>query len=124
MPPRIPNTDCTKIGPLDQTALGEMRQIVEMADVVALELEARAVVAATTQNGLDILEGVLKYEITALFEVFALPFVLELLEPVQHRKQAEIHRTHVQRRHFGLESQRPGACALRPSCAGCRRSSG
>ena len=42
---------------------------------------------------------------------FALPLVLELLEALQHREQAEVHRAHVERRQFGLE-QWPRAHAL------------
>jgi hypothetical protein len=43
MPPRMPNTDWTKKGGLTRPRVDEMGERVEMADVVALELEARAV---------------------------------------------------------------------------------
>jgi hypothetical protein len=38
--------------------------------------------------------------------VTALPIVLEVFETIEHREQAEVHRAHVQRRHFGLEACR------------------
>ena len=55
MPPRMPNTDWTKKRRLDQPAIDEMRQRVEMADVVALDLEARAVLGAGGQDVFDVL---------------------------------------------------------------------
>jgi hypothetical protein len=45
---------------LDEAAVGEVRERVEMADVVALDLEARAVLGAGRQDVLDVLEGVLE----------------------------------------------------------------
>ena len=39
---------------LHEPAVEEMRQAVEMADVVALELETRVVVRCKLQNGLDV----------------------------------------------------------------------
>ena len=89
---------------LDQLALGEMSEVVQVTDVVALELEARAVCRQRGQCEFDILEGVAKNEIAGAVQILPLPFVLEVLEPVQHRKQAEIHRPHVQRRELRLEA--------------------
>jgi hypothetical protein len=49
---------------LDQPAVDEMRQVVEVADVVAFELEARAVaLAQVAQDVLDVLEGVAEDEV-------------------------------------------------------------
>ena len=39
MPPRMPNTDCTRRWP-DHLAFGEMCEVAQVTDVVALELEA------------------------------------------------------------------------------------
>ena len=41
---------------LDQAAIGEMGERVEMADVVALDLEARAVLGAGRQDVFDVAE--------------------------------------------------------------------
>ena len=68
---------------LDQTALGKVRQVVEMADVVALEFKARVVGGTLRQSVFDILEGVAKNQITTRLERFELPGMLELLETRQ-----------------------------------------
>ena len=88
---------------LDQPAVDEMRQRVEMADVVALDFEARAVLGAGGEDVGDVLEGVLEDAVVRAFEIGALPVVLELLETVQHRVETEIHRAHVERGDLGLE---------------------
>ncbi|MOA54888.1 hypothetical protein D3C78_1785830 [compost metagenome] len=80
-----------------------MRGGVEVADVVALDLEARAVVIARRQNVLDILERVLEHQVVAAFQIGAFPVVLEVLEALQQFIHAEVHRPHVQRRDFRLE---------------------
>ena len=76
MPPRMPNTDWMNSGGVKQTAIEEMRGRVEMADVVALELEARAVLAARGEDVGDVLEGVLEDAVVAAREVGPLPVVL------------------------------------------------
>src|ERR1700733_13232331 len=86
-----------------ELAFDEMREVVQMRNVVALELEARAVRAARSQDELDVLERILEDQVAAVGEVLALPVVLEVLEPVEHGIQAEVHRAHVQRRYFRLE---------------------
>ena len=48
----------------------------------------------------------LKMRSSDVCEIRALPVVLEFLEALQHRKEAEVHRAHVERRDFGLELQR------------------
>ncbi len=60
-------------GRLDEAAVDEMGERVEVADVVALDLEARAVVGAGGQDFLDIGEGVLEDAILRAFEIGALP---------------------------------------------------
>ena len=88
---------------LDQPALEEVGEIVEMGRVVALELEARAGVAERPQHELDILVGVAEHEVARIFQRLSLPVVLKGLETVQHREEAEIHRAHVERSDFRLE---------------------
>ena len=65
---------------LDQPAVGEMGERVEMADVVALELEARAVVGAGRQDVLDVLEGVVEDAVARGLEMRPLPVELEVLD--------------------------------------------
>jgi hypothetical protein len=89
---------------LDQLAFGEMSEVVQVANVVAFELEARAIFRQCSQCKFDIFEGVAKNEIAGALQILPLPFVLEVLEPVQHRKQAEVHRSHVQGGELRLEA--------------------
>ena len=79
-------------GWLDHLAFGEMCEVAQVTDVVALELEARAVRRQCGHRELDILERVAKDQVAAIFQMLPLPCVLEVLVPVQQGKQAEIHR--------------------------------
>ena len=92
---------------LDQLAVEEMGEGVEMADVVALELEARAMrLAEMLQDVFDVLEGVAEDEVARVLEMDTLPIVLELLVLGQHGVEAEIHRAHVERAHLGRGPKR------------------
>jgi hypothetical protein len=91
-------------GRLDQPAVGEMSEVVKMANVVALELEARAVCRHRGHRELDIFEGVAKNQIAGALQVLPLPLMLEVFEPVQRGEQSEIHRSHVQGGKFRLEA--------------------
>ena len=73
MPPRMPNTDLHEQRRLHQAAIEEMREVVEVADVVALELEARAVAGAGRQDVLDVLEGVAEDEVARVLQMLPLP---------------------------------------------------
>ena len=62
---------------LDQPAVDEMREIVEMADVVAFVLEARAVLLAEhLQDALDVAECVAEDEVVGAAQIGLLPVVL------------------------------------------------
>jgi hypothetical protein len=74
-----------------------------MPDVVALELEARAVVVAGLQDVLDVLEAVAEHEVARRFKVRLLPVELELLVFVQEVEERKIHRAHVERGDLRLE---------------------
>ena len=63
---------------LDQPAIGEVAQRVQVADVVALDLEARAVGRAGVQDVGDVAERVLEDPVVGLFEVRPFPVELEL----------------------------------------------
>ncbi len=92
---------------LDEAAIEEMREVVEVADIVALELEARAAaLAQLLQDVFDVLEGVSEDEVARVLEVLALPVVLELLVALEHGEEPEIHRAHIERAHFRLGAQR------------------
>ena len=69
-----------------------------MADVVTLDLEARAVLGAGRQDVLDVAERVAEDAVARAFEIGFFPFVLEGLEPFEHGIEPEIHRAHVERR--------------------------
>ena len=75
-----------------------------MPDVVALDLEARAVLGAGRQDVFDVREGVLEDAVARAFQIRLFPGVLELaLEAREHRVEAEIHRAHVERGDLRLE---------------------
>src|SRR5260221_12232428 len=98
---------------LDEAAIEEMREVVEVADIVALELEARAAaLAQLLQDVFDVLEGVSEDEVARVLEVLALPVVLELLVALEHGEEHEIHRAHVERAHFRLGTQGRGEALL------------
>jgi hypothetical protein len=73
-----------------------------MADVVALELEARAVGAELLQAALDLGEGVAEDKIPRHLEVGLLPGVLEGCHLLGRTEDAEVERAHVHRRDLGL----------------------
>ena len=65
---------------LDQPAIEEMREIVEVADIVALELETgAAALAQLLQDALDVLERVAEDEVARHFEVLRLPGIFHSL---------------------------------------------
>ena len=55
MPPRMPKISCTNSGVL-RARLEEVGELVEVADVVAFELETRAGLAQTLQDVFDVAE--------------------------------------------------------------------
>ena len=65
---------------LDQAAIGEMGKRVEMADVVALDLEARAVFRAGRKDVFDVAERVAEDAVARAFEIGLFPFLLEVLK--------------------------------------------
>src|SRR6476661_4264866 len=58
---------------LDQAAVEEMAQIVEMGDVIAFELEARAVARERRQDVFDIPEGIAEHQVAGVLQMLALP---------------------------------------------------
>src|SRR5689334_22327255 len=92
-------------GRLNDTAVEEVLGHVEMADVVALDLEPRAIRGTRGQDVFDVLERVLEDAIVGTGEVRSFPVELELGKTSEHRKQAEVHRPHVERRHLRLQLQ-------------------
>ena len=91
---------------LDHTALQEMRGRVQVADVVALDLEASPVVGTRGEDVLDVLERVLEDAVLRSRKVRPLPIELERREALEHRIEPEVHRAHVERRDLGLQLQR------------------
>ena len=98
---------------LDQAAIEHVGEVVEVADVVALELEAGAVALADLlQDVLDVLIGVAEDEVARALERGRLPVVLPGLVALEHRVEAEVHRAHVERAHLGLGAARGGEALL------------
>ena len=58
---------------LDQPAVDEVGQVIDMGNVVALKLEAGAVGAAGGQDTLDVGEGVLEDQVAAVLQVAPFP---------------------------------------------------
>ena len=58
---------------LDQAAVDEMGKRVEVADVVAFDLEAGAVAGAGRENVFDVGKGVLEDAVARAFEIGPLP---------------------------------------------------
>src|SRR4026208_1772632 len=84
-------------GWLHETPVGEMREVVQVPGVVALELESRAVAVAGLENVLDILERVPEDKIPGGLEVRLLPIVFEGLVFRGEMVEAEVERAHVER---------------------------
>ena len=61
---------------LDESAVDEMRQIVEVPDVIALELEARSEIAEFAHAALDLGEGIRQDEIGRACEIGLFPSYL------------------------------------------------
>jgi len=106
MPPRIPNTDCTKTWTLDQALVYKVCQVVQVADVITLKLESCAIIRTSAKDVFNVLVGVFENEVTTVFKVLALPLMLEFLESIEHGEKAKVHRTHVQRGKLRLERHR------------------
>src|SRR5580704_12811461 len=73
-----------------------MRQVVEVPYVVALEFKTGAVTCTAPQCVLNILKGIPEHQVPAVFQVVALPWVSELGEALQNRKEPKIHRAHIE----------------------------
>ena len=93
---------------LDQPAVHEVGEVVEVAGVVALELEAGAARADLAHDRLDVGERVLEDEVARHLEVRLLPVVLELRDPGGHREDPEVEAAHVQGAQLGVEPPHGG----------------
>ena len=99
--------------PLDQAFVKEVGKVVEMTDVVALELEARAAsFAQRSEDVRDVLKRVAKYEVFHPLDVGLLPVVAPVLDLARRLVDREVHRPHVQRAHLRLGLQRIGQALL------------
>ena len=89
---------------LQHPAVQEVGEVVEVAGVVALELEARPARPDLGDDRLDVGERVLEDEVRRVLEVGLLPVVLELGDPRGHREDPEVEAAHVQRAQLGVEA--------------------
>ena len=87
----------------DQPAVEKMREIVQVPDVVAFELEAGAVILAGFQHEFDVAKRVAEDEVAGAFQIRLLPIVLEAFVAAEHREQREVDRAHIEARDLGLE---------------------
>src|SRR5262249_10637307 len=86
------------------TTVGEVAQRVEVADIVALNLETGAVVGTGCEDVFDVGEGVLEHAGSGGLKIGFFPIELELLLARQHRVEAEIHSAHVEGGNLGFEN--------------------
>ena len=93
----------------DQAPVKEVGQRVEVADIVALEFETHSMIfTKNLEDVLDIFERVAENKVSRVFQVAPLPVMTEVRDLVENGEEAEIHGSHVERRHFRTRSQRPG----------------
>src|SRR2546430_13280842 len=69
---------------LDQPAVEKMRKVVKMADVIALVLEARAVVAHQAEDARDVFEGIAEDRAFAIDNVLLFPWEPPLVDLGPH----------------------------------------
>ena len=81
-------------------------QIVEVTGVIALEFIACACTVERFQGVTDVLEGVAEHKIMGALQHGRLPVVLEFLESLEHREQAEVHRSHIETGNLRLPNSR------------------
>jgi hypothetical protein len=87
-------------------------QVVDVPDVVALELEARAMGAQGLENAFDIGERVAEDVPARHLEIARLPVVRELLDAVGHGVEPKVHRPHVEGAHLRLHAQGSGQAVV------------
>src|SRR5215469_9581206 len=91
---------------LDHAPVEKMREIVEVADIIAFEFKTcAATLPQIFQDPLNILESVAKDKVPRHFQELRLPGMLPFLVPADHRIEPEIHRPHIERAHLGLGAQ-------------------
>src|SRR5450756_2761732 len=91
---------------LDQAAIEEMLERVEMADIIALDLETGVIFRAGSEDVFNVSEGVLEHALLGPFQIRLFPVVFEVaLVARDHRVEPEIHRAHVERSDLRLEGR-------------------
>ena len=108
-----------KNGGVIELPIDDVRQVVQVANVVALVLEAAPVLLPEHREYLrDVAKRVLEDEVFGRTEVWFLPVVFPGLVPVGEREEPEIHAAHVERAHLRAEEagafKRSSTVMLRP----------
>ena len=80
----------------NKSAISEMREIVEVSNVIAFEFKPGPVFFTDGENFLDFHEGISENQVPCSFEVLFFPVMLEFLEAGEHRIKAEINGSHIQ----------------------------
>ena len=97
----------------EHAAIDAMREVVEMAGVVALVLEFDAVAFAEKLGDLlDVAKRIGEDVSVGIGEIALLPIVFPVLEAPRHRIEREVHRSHVERAHFRRQKLRGGDALL------------
>src|SRR5262245_45498224 len=82
---------------LDEFPVDDVREVVEVTDVVALVLEPAAVLLSQDrQNPGDVPKGVLEDEVFGRAEIRLFPVVLPRLIPFRQRVERKVHAAHVE----------------------------
>ncbi len=125
MPPSTPKTNWTNRVRLQSARVAEMGQRVEMADIVALELEAGAAAFARVRTRMFSisLKVFLEDRVARRLKQLRLPLVLPVaIALVERGKEPEIHRAHIERAHFRPRPRGRRQPLIQRSSASCRRS--
>ena len=98
IPPRIPKIVWTNSGGLTRPRSSEVGQVVEVAHVVALELEPRPALVAESRRIPSMSLNVLRKTWSRLASRCVASHVIpERFVAIEHREEAEVHRAHVER---------------------------
>jgi hypothetical protein len=91
---------------LDDVAIDKVGKIIEVANVVALDFEASTALSKIAKNVFNVGEGILEDKVFHALDLLFFPVITPLYDPLGHRVNGKVHRSHVQRTHLGLDLER------------------
>ena len=89
---------------LYRAAIDEMSEIIEVPDIITFMLEPRTCFAHRLKNRCDVAEGVAEDEVVRAEDVILLPIMFPAADPFGGGEHRKVDRPHVERTHFGLET--------------------